>query len=194
MTIPHRLLALALLLAPAPAAAQQPAQRPATDSTRPDTATPPWRTQVRYGGGPSVGAPPSDFKGTEPPAQWCLRTDGPSHGDLRGRSWRATSRYWLREVLSDTSSDNAWPRVLGGAPIITPKDSVVEVVDEPLCRSVAAIVNCDLLGWRVGPPPVIVLRVRDYLIVFPSNARIGEWGFAVGMGSKGDAIRGVAAW
>jgi hypothetical protein len=57
----------------------------------------------------------------------------------------------------------------------------------------AQIVNRDLLGWEVGPPPMVVFRVRDYLIAYPSNARMGEFGMAVGMNLK-HQIRGVATW
>ncbi len=38
------------------------------DSAKAAPATPPWRDSARYGGGPSVGAPPSDYTGAKPPA------------------------------------------------------------------------------------------------------------------------------
>jgi hypothetical protein len=50
-----------------------------------------------------------------------------------------------------------------------------------------------VLGWTVGPPPVVVFRVKDHLIAYPSNARRGEWGLAVGMTLQRQ-IRGVAVW
>jgi hypothetical protein len=83
--------------------------------------------------------------------------------------------------------------VLGGAPTLTLRDSIVEVTDESTCNRAAQIVNRDVLGWRVGPPPVVIFRVVDYLIVYPSNARLGEFGYAVGM-SRDLVIRGVATW
>jgi len=55
------------------------------------------------------------------------------------------------------------------------------------------VVNRGVLGWDVGPPPVVVFRVRDYLVAYPSNARMGEFGMAVGM-NLGHQIRGVATW
>jgi hypothetical protein len=97
-------------------------------------------------------------------------------------------------VLSDTTDLGAgWRAVLGGAPHITETDSIVQVLDEIQCRDIAQTINHDLLGWKVGPPPTVVLRVQDYLIAFPSNARRGEFGFAVGM-SVQQKIRGVATW
>jgi hypothetical protein len=154
---------------------------------------PPWRDSVRYGGGPSVGPAPSDFNGTAAPARWCLRATGRASGDFGGQ-WTETSRGWLREVLSDTTDHGqVWRKVLGGAPRLTPADSIVQIDDEALCRDVAKVLNRDLLGWSVGPPPVVVFRVRDYLIAFPSNARMGEFGMAAGM-SADRRIRGVAAW
>src|SRR6185369_17446764 len=65
-------------------------------------AAPAWRDNVRYGGGPSVGPPPSDFTGATPPAQWCLQATGRASGDFGGM-WTTTSRGWLREVLSDST-------------------------------------------------------------------------------------------
>ena len=153
--------------------------------------TPAWRDSARYGGGPSVGPPPSDYTGAAPPARWCLQATGQASGDLRG-GWTETSRSWLRQVLSDTTRV-AWRRVLGGAPQITSADSIVQITDEASCREIAEILNREVLGWRVGPPPVVIFRVRDHLIAFPSNARRGEWGLAVGMTLRRE-IRGVALW
>ncbi|HKT07383.1 MAG TPA: hypothetical protein VJR24_05765 [Gemmatimonadaceae bacterium] len=88
---------------------------------------------------------------------------------------------------------DTWRKVLGGAPKLTPADSIVQIEDEATCRDVAQILNRELLGWRVGPPPVVIFRVRDYLIAYPSNARRGEFGLVVGM-SLQRQIRGVAGW
>lgn len=156
-------------------------------------ATPPWRDSVRYGGGPSVGPPPSDFTGAKAPDNWCLQATGRASGDLGG-VWTETSRGWLRQVLSDSThlGDN-WRTVLGGAPHLVPSDSIAQIIDEAVCRDVAQILNRDLLGWSVGPPPVVIFRVRDYLIAYPSNARRGEFGLAVGM-SLQRQIRAVAVW
>jgi hypothetical protein len=97
-------------------------------------------------------------------------------------------------VLSDTTDHGAvWWQVLGGAPRIAAADSNVEVTDERTCRAVAAVLHRDLLGWRVGPPPVVIFRVRDYLIAYPSDAHRGEFGLAAGMSLKHE-IRGVATW
>jgi hypothetical protein len=156
----------------------------------------PWSDSVRYGGGPSFGAPPSDYTGERPPTQWCLQATGRSPGDfgLAGWRWTDASRSWLRDVLSDTTDHGSgWRRVLGGAPRLTERDSIIQVADEDTCRAIAEILNRDLLGWRVGPPPVVIFRVRDYLIVYPSNARLGEFGMAVGMGLD-RRIRGAATW
>ncbi|HET8944913.1 MAG TPA: hypothetical protein VFO59_09050 [Dehalococcoidia bacterium] len=83
--------------------------------------------------------------------------------------------------------------MLGGAPTLAPGDSIVQVTEEGECRVIADILNRELLGWDVGPPPVVVFRVKDYLIAYPSNARMGEFGMAVGM-TLGHEIRGVATW
>jgi hypothetical protein len=153
---------------------------------------PAWRNQVRYGGGPSVGPPISSFTGQAPPTEWCLRSAGRATGDLGG-NWLQTSRGWLRQVLSDSSELGAWHKVLGGAPVLVATDSITQVLDEVTCREIAQMLNRDLLGWEVGPPPVVVFRIRDFLIAFPSNARRGEFGMAAGMGLD-HRIRGVAAW
>ena len=168
----------------------------ASDSASGAPATPVWRSGVRYGGGPSVGAPPSDFTGKAPPAHWCLGTDGPGGGDIsaRGTRFKDVSRSWLRRVLSDTTDWGAtWRKVLGDAPLMIPSDSIVEITDEHTCEVAAQVINRELLGWSVGPPPVVVFRVKNYLVVYPSNARMGEFGFAVGM-SADMSIRGVATW
>ena len=166
--------------------AQQPGGAPA----------PVWRDSARYGGGPSVGAPPSSYTGDKPPAKWCLETDAPGHGDFGrvGWGWMTASRNWLRQVLSDTTDHGAgWRKVLGGAPSLVESDSIVQVLDETECREIAQVVNREVLGWTVGPPPMVVFRVKDYLIAYPSNARRGEWGLAIGM-TRRRQIRGVAVW
>ena len=165
--------------------------QPARDSGA--VANPAWRDSARYGGGPSVGPPPSDYTGAVPPAAWCLQTTGQASGDFGG-AWTTTSRSWLRQVLSDTTRFGAvWRRVLGGAPQITTADSIVQITDESTCRAIAETLNREVLGWRVGPPPVVVFRVRDHLLAYPSNATRGEWGLAVGMTLRRE-IRGVALW
>jgi len=162
----------------------------------PVRSVPLWRDSARYGGGPSVGAPPSDYNGDKPPAKWCLQTDARAPGDfgISGWGWMTASRSWLRDVLSDTTDHGkGWRKVLGGAPVLTPSDSIYQILDENECREIAQILNRDVLGWVVGPPPVVVFRVRDYVIAYPSNARRGEWGLAVGMTLE-RRIRGVAVW
>jgi ketosteroid isomerase-like protein len=159
-------------------------------------ARPVWRDCVRYGGGPSVGAPPSDYTGERPPSQWCLDATGRPPGDfgVTGMNWIQASRSWLSQVLSDTTDHGeGWRSVLGGAPRLTEADSINQITDEATCNEIAEVLNRDLLGWDVGPPPVVVFRVRDYLIAFPSNARLGEFGMAAGMGLD-RRIRGVASW
>lgn len=188
----------ALVLAATPARAHQARDSSAAylDSAKAAAAAYPWRDRVRYGGGPSVGAPPSDYTGATPPPQWCLQATGRAPGDfgVTGQSWTEASRSWLRRVLADTTDLGAgWRKVLGGAPRVGPRDTIVQVTDERACRDIAAIINRELLGWQVGPPPVVVFRVLDYLVAYPSNARMGEFGLAIGM-SLGHEIRGVATW
>jgi hypothetical protein len=97
-------------------------------------------------------------------------------------------------VLSDsTNLGDGWRKVLGGAPRLAPFDSIIQVMDEATCREVAQILNRELLGWQVGPPPGVIFRVHDYLIVDPSNARRGEFGLAVGMTLQ-HRIRAVSTW
>ena len=125
-----------------------------------------------------------------------LRRPGELLGDfgITGQNWTEVSRSWLRQILEDTTDHGrAWRKVLGGAPQLGPSDSIVQVTNEATCREVAEILNRDLLGWDVGPPPVVVFRVRDFLIAYPSNARMGEFGMAAGMTLK-RRIRGVATW
>lgn len=176
---------------PATEARDSACANPVSSATRPA-----WRGCVRYGGGPSVGAPPSDYTGERPPTRWCLNATGRAPGDfgVTRMSWTEASRSWLLEVLSDTTDlGDGWRAVLGGAPQLTEADSIIQVMDEASCHAIAEILNRDLLGWEVGPPPVVVFGVRDYLIAFPSNARLGEFGMAAGMGLD-RRIRGVASW
>ena len=178
---------LALFLLAGPTSAQQ---------TRDTTHAYPWRGKILYGGGPSVGAPPSDFTGETPPPQWCLQATRRASGDLgmSQNSWTEVSRSWLRQVLSDTTDHGAgWRKVLGGAPRLSARDSIIQVLDERACHEISEIINRGLLGWEKGPPPVVVFRVRDYLIAYPSNARMGEFGLAVGL-SLERQIRGVSTW
>ena len=176
-----------MLILAAPAGAQQ-----ARDTSH----AYPWRGKVLYGGGPSVGAPPSDFTGGTPPARWCLQATQRASGDLgmSQQSWTEVSRSWLRQVLSDSTDLGAgWRKVLGGAPILSTSDSIVQLLDERACHEIAEVINRGLLGWKKGPPPVVVFRVRDYLVAYPSNARMGEFGFAVGLNVE-HQIRGVSTW
>ena len=172
------------------------AAQKSTESKVSTAPVPLWRDSARYGGGPSVGPPPSDYDGTKPPSVWCLQTTRRAPGDfgVTGQSWMQASRAWLREVLSDTSSHGAvWRRVLGGAPRLAPSDTIVRVLDESTCRDVAELLNLEVLGWPVGPPPVVIFRVHDYLIAFPSNASRGEFGLAVGMSPR-HKIQGIVTW
>jgi hypothetical protein len=167
-----------------------------SDSAKAAPTMPPWRDSVRYGGGPSVGAPPSDYTGAKPPAEWCLRATRRAPGDfgVTGQSWTQASRSWLRQVLSDTTDHGAgWRKVLGGAPLLAAGDSITQVTNEAECRAIGEMLNRELLGWNVGPPPVVVFRVKDYLIAYPSNARMGEFGMAAGMTLR-HQMRGVALW
>jgi hypothetical protein len=170
-----------------------------------DTAAPYWRSRVRMGSsGPSRGAPPSGFRGEHPPGKWCLapsdtfsaRTpaDFAMGAPWTMREWSEVSLDGLKEFLSDTSDDGAILRkVFGGAPLISTSDNIEVVADEKLCRSAARVINRDLLGWSVGPPPIALFRVRHYLFAYPSNAFRGEWGYVVGMDEK-LTIRGVGTW
>lgn len=202
MRSPHTVASLAvaavLVLAATLAEGQQRPDSSAAsnDGAKAAAAGYPWRDSVRYGGGPSVGAPPSDYSGATPPSQWCLQATKRAPGDfgVTGQSWTDASRSWLSQVLGDTTDWGAgWRKVLGGAPPLEQRDSIVQVTDEGACRDIAEIINRELLGWQVGPPPVVVFRVRDYLVAYPSNARMGEFGLAVGM-SLAHRIRGVATW
>ena len=113
---------------------------------------------------------------------------------MAGWRWTDASRSWLRSVLTDTTDHgDVWRRVLGGAPRLSESDSIIQVDDEATCGAVAGMLNLELLGWKVGPPLVVIFRVRDYLIAYPSNARLGEFGMAVGM-DLDRRIRGVAMW
>lgn len=170
------IVALALLLVRSTASYAQD-----TSTTR---SAPPWSTQVRYGGGPSLGAPSSDFDGSRPPERWCLRVP----------DWERRAVWWLTLTLSDTTTFGAgWRRVLGDAPQLTSADTVAPVYDEGRCQRVADVINRELLGWSVGPPPIVLLRVRDRLVAFPSNAWRGHFGYAVQL-DQTPRIVGVAAW
>lgn len=131
-----------------------------------------------------MGAPSSDFDGTKTPARWCLPV-----GD-----WERTSREWLTANLADTTSFGPeWRRALGDAPRLGITDTVAFVTDEALCRRVAEVINAELLGWAVGAPPLVLLRVQDRFIAFPSNAWRGEFGYAVHLDNI-PIIRGVVTW
>jgi hypothetical protein len=142
----------------------------------------PWRDSVRYGGGPSFGAPDSDFDGVNPPKAWCLTA-----GD-----WGLASRGWLQRVLSDTTQwGDGWRGALRDAPRLTASDSVVVVLTESLCDRAAQIVNRAFLGWSAAPP-VMLLEVNKHLIL-PSHVRLGEFGLAVHIDPEWK-LRGAATW
>jgi hypothetical protein len=143
----------------------------------------PWRDSVRYGGGPSFGAPDSDFDGTNPPKAWCLTA-----GD-----WGTASRGWLKRVLSDTTDwGDGWRDALRGAPRLAATDSVVAVQAESQCHRAAQIVNRAFLGWPTAPP-VMLLEANGHFIVLPSSVRLGEFGLAVHIDPDW-ILRGVATW
>lgn len=99
----------------------------------------------------------------------------------------------MHRAVFRTEFGEGWRTVLGGAPRLAPQDSIFQLTDEDACRDTARIIDSGLLGWKVGPSPVVVFRVRDYLIAYPSNARMGEFGYAVGMSLRHE-ILGVATW
>ena len=66
------------------------------------------------------------------------------------------------------------------------------VLDETVCQQAAVVVNRDLLGWDVAPP-IFLLRIKHRLVAFPSNASMGEFGFAVQL-DLSPRILGVATW
>lgn len=188
----HRLsLVLALSLASTALSAQV--------STAKDTSSsgePPWRHRIVYGEGPSVGTPVSDFSGATPPSQWCLRATRRPPGDfgISGGTWDATSRSWLTDILADTTDFGAgWRQRLGGLPFATPTDSIVQIFDESRCHEIATLLNTQVLGWKVGPPPVVVYSLGATLLAFPSNARFGEWGLVVALTLDG-VIQAAVLW
>lgn len=171
-----------------------------------DSSGPYWRTHVRAGsGGPSRSAPPSAFKGEHPPEKWCLtpsdtfsartRADfGPPGARWTMREWSGVTLAGIQQFLGDSSNEGIVLRkVFGGAPLITKADKVDFVTDERLCHAAAEVINRDLLGWKVGPPPIALVRVRHFLLAYPSNALLGEWGYAIGMNEQLN-IRGVGTW
>jgi hypothetical protein len=191
-------LTTVLMMVGAAAYAQQRSDSSAAtpDTASADTAARPWRKKIYYGGGPSVGTPISDYRGATPPSQWCLQAGRRAPGDLggTGSTWTEVSRAWLHRVLSDTTQWGAgWRKVLGDIPPLAPSDSIFQVMDESACRDIAAIIHREFLQWKVGPPPVVVFRLHDNLLAFPSNAPLGEFGLAVGMNLKHE-IRSAAMW
>jgi hypothetical protein len=112
----------------------------------------------------------------------------------RGKTWKKVSRGVLLRILSDTSDfGQGWRVGLGGAPMIASADSILEITDEATCKKAAAIVWRDVLGVSDAGPPVVIFGVRDYLIVYPADLHLGEWGLAVGM-DRALAIHGDARW
>jgi hypothetical protein len=130
-----------------------------------------------------MGAPRSDFDGSRPPPRWCLPSD----------EWERASAALLTELLRDTTDFGAgWRGALGDAPVLLPSDTATRVVDETVCQQASAVINRDLLGWNVAPP-ILLLRIKDRLVAFPSNASMGEFGFAVQL-DLSPRILGVATW
>ena len=157
----------------------------------------PWRDSVR---GPDLftaGSPRSTITADSSSFKWCLQPTGRSTGDLGwlGRSWMDATREKLLQVLSDTTSDGSeWRQAIGGAPQLAPDDSsFVQVLDESTCHSIAVILHREFLGWPTGPPPVVVIQVREFLVAFPANLDLGEFGLAVGM-TLAHELRGVTLW
>lgn len=100
----------------------------------------------------------------------------------------------LHSFLSDTSNEGVAVRHVFGAPGLIEKSDSIEIVsDEALCEAAARVLNRELLGWKVGPPPVALLRVNHYLYAYPSRTQLGEWGLVAGMDEK-LTIRGVGTW
>ena len=171
-------------------------------ATQPDppiedsTAPPPWGERVRYGGGPSIGPPPSSYTGEAPPEVWCWDESVVAQGDVgvAGFGWNEATTSWLRQLLTDSAGlGPRWREAIGGTPPLSEGDTLLRVDDDPACREMALIVNRDVLGWEVGPPPVVVLQHRDFSFVFPSNASRGEFGLVIGLDSSRQ-IRGVLTW
>ena len=82
--------------------------------------------------------------GAAAPSRWCLEANGRAPGDfgVTGQSWDQASRSWLRHVLSDSTDHGAgWRNVLAGAPLLSSRDSIVQVTDERVCGDVAIIIN-----------------------------------------------------
>ena len=176
------------------------AQRSDTAATaRADVPHFPWRDSVRFGEGLSVGAPHWVHEADGPPTQWCLAYTGPASSatdmGTTGATWLGATRSHLRDdVLADTTElGNGWRKLLGGAPRATAVDSLLLVTDEATCHAVAETLNRELLGRANGPPPVVVFRLRDFLIAFPPDVRLGEWGVVAGL-SADYLIRGAATW
>jgi len=165
---------LAVLMLAVPASAQQ---------TRDTSHAYPWRGRVLYGVDLRRRAA-FDFTGETPPAQWCLQATRRASGDLgvSQQSWTEVSRSWLHQVLSDTTDLGVgwrkvpWKRRASPHVIVSSRCSTSARVMRSRRSSTA---GC--WGWEKGPPPVVVFRVRDYLIAYPSNARMREFGLAFGL-------------
>jgi len=175
-------------------------------SARADSSAPYWKSRVRAANtGPSIGSPPSAYHGEHPPDKWCLDSadtlSAHTAADYSSMSRRWTMAEWadvtistLHSFLSDTSEEGATVRLVFGAPPRIEESRTIEIVsDEALCRAVARVLNRELLGWKVGPPPVALLRIDHYLYAYPSRTQLGEWGLVAGMDEK-LTIRGVGTW
>ena len=130
-----------------------------------------------------MGSPRSEFDGSRLPPRWCLP----------GGEWERASAELMTTILRDTTEFGAaWRSALGDAPALRPSDTATVVLDEPVCQQAAAVIKRDLLGWRVAPT-ILLLRVKDRLVAFPSNASMGEFGFAVQL-DLSPRVLGVATW
>ena len=130
-----------------------------------------------------MGSPRSEFDGSRPPPRWCLPSG----------EWERASAELMTKILGDTTEFGAaWRSALGDAPALLPSDTATVVLDEPACQQAAAVINRDLLGWNEAPP-ILLLRIKDRLVAFPSNATMGEFGFAVHL-DLSPRILGVATW
>ena len=146
---------------------------------------PVWADSIRKGEGPAFGSPPADFDATTPVTRWCL---GPS-------TWWRTSEPWLRQVLSDTTDHGGtWRRVLGNAPQGAASDSIRVVSTEARCVQVARVIHQGLLGWKEGPPPILLADLPDgTMVAWPAKVSFGQYGAIVRLNAAGQ-ILAVAFW
>ncbi len=189
------LSAIVLLFSPTLTVGQTPPASPSSDKAS-ENRTYPWRDSVRFGDGLSVGGPRAVMVDGVAPTSWCLTPVHRSTGDLglTGSSWMDGSRQWLLQVLSDTTDLGiGWRRQLGGAPELSDRDTLVQVMDEVACHTIADSINTAFLGWENGPPPVVAFRFAEFIVAYPANVQLGEFGLAVGL-SPSFSIKGASTW